>query len=66
MKLRSVATVNIAGALNAKKKEQQLQRQRMLQKHLSSVRYLAQRGLAIHGHEECEGNMMQFLLMCSV
>ena len=28
MKLRSVATVNIAGALNAKRKEQQLQRQR--------------------------------------
>lgn len=60
MKLCSVATVNIAGALNAKRKEQQLQ------KHLMSVRYLARQGLAIRGHEESEGNTMQLLPMCSV
>ena len=38
----------------------------MLQKHLSSVRYLARQGLALRGHEESEGNMLQLLQMWSV
>ena len=41
MKLSSEAEVNVCAKLDARMKEQQLQRQRMLQKHLSSVRYLA-------------------------
>ena len=58
MKLQNVASVNI-GAVLDKRKEQQLQRQQMLQKHLSSVRYFARQGLALRGHEESEGNLLQ-------
>ena len=65
MKLHRVATVNIAGVLNSKKKEQQLQRQRMLLKHLSALCCLARQGLAIWGNEESEGNMIQLLRMWS-
>ena len=60
MKLHSVATVNIAGVLNSKKKEQQLQQQCMLLKNLSALCYLAPQGLSIRAHEESEGNMIQF------
>ena len=52
--------------LDAKMEEQQLQRQHMLQKYQSSVRYLAQQGLAFRGYEEKEGNMMQLLQMWSL
>lgn len=65
MKLHSVATANIAGVLNSKTKEQQLQRQRMLLKHPSFVRYHARQGFAIRGHEKREGNMIQLLRMWS-
>ena len=65
MNVRSVATVNIAGVLNTKRKEQQLQRQHALIKDLSSVRYLVRQGLAVRGHDEKEGNMMQLLHMWS-
>ena len=40
-------------------KEQQLQRQRMLQKHLSFVRYLARQGLPFRGHDEKEVQLLQ-------
>ena len=64
-KLQSVATVNIAGVLNSRLKEKQLQRQQMLLKHLSALRYLVRQGLAIRGHEENEGNLIQLLHMWS-
>ena len=35
----------------------------MLLKQLSSLRYLARQGLAIRGHSENEGNLMQLLLL---
>ena len=65
MKLHSVATVNIAGILNSKKKEQKVQRQHMLLKLLSALRFLARQGLASQSHEESEGNMIQLLHMWS-
>ena len=37
----------------------------MLQKHLSSVHYLVRQGLALCGHKESEGNMLQLLQMWS-
>lgn len=37
----------------------------MLLKHLSALCYLARQGLAIWGHEEREGNMIQLLRMWS-
>ena len=63
MKLQNVASVNIGAILDAKRKEEQLQCQQMLKKHLSSVRFLARQGLAFRGHEESEGNMLQLLQM---
>ena len=66
MKLQTVASVHIGAVLDDKRKEQQLQRQQMLQKHLSSVRYLAHQGLALRGHEESKGNMLELLQMWSV
>ena len=63
MKLQNVAIVNIGAILDDKRKERQLQWQQMLQKHLSSVRYLARQGLALRGHEESEANMLQLLQM---
>ena len=66
IKLSSAAKVNICAMLDAKMEEQQLQRQHMLQKYQSSVRYLARQGLAFRGYEEKEGNMMQLLQMWSL
>ena len=57
--------MNIGAILDARRKEHQLQRQQMLQKHLSSVCYLARQRLAFRGHEESEGNMLQLLQMWS-
>ena len=31
----------------------------------SGIELLAQQGLAIHGHEKNEGNLLQFLRLCS-
>ena len=65
LKIKSAASVNIGAILDARTKEQQLQRQRCLLKHLSSMRFLARQGLAFRGHEEKEGNMIQLLQMWS-
>ena len=65
LKIKSAASVSTGAILDARMKEQQLQRQRALQKHLSSSRYLARQGLALRGHDEKEGNMMQLLQMWS-
>lgn len=46
------------------KQDQQLHR-RMLLLQLSSLRYLLHQGLAIRGHEQIEGNLMQLLLLRS-
>ena len=45
---------------NQAKQEQKLNRN-MLLKQLSSLRYLLRQGLAIRGHVEIEGNLMQLL-----
>ena len=58
--------MNIGAIFDARMKEQQLQRQRCLLKHFSSVRYLARQGLAFRGHDDKEGNMMQLLQMWSL
>lgn len=65
LKIKSAASVNIGAIIDARMKEQQLQRQCELQKHLFSERYLAQQGLALCSHDEKEGNMMQLLQMWS-
>lgn len=61
LKIQSSATVDISQILNATVKKQQLLRQRMLLKQLSTLRYLAHQGLAIRGHAENEGNILQLM-----
>lgn len=65
LKIKAAGSVNIGAILNARLKEQQQLRQRALQKNLCCVRYLARQGLALRGHDEKEGNMMQLLQMWS-
>ena len=52
---------NIAAVLDAALKNQQVIRQRMLLKQLSSLKYLVRQGLAIRGHNDSEGNLIQLL-----
>ena len=40
-------------------------RQQMLLKQLSSLKYLLRQGLAIRGHEDLEGNLLQLLMLRS-
>ena len=40
-------------------------RQQMLLKQLSSLKYLLRQGLAIRGHEDIEGNLLQLLRLRS-
>lgn len=49
---------------NQLKQDQQVHR-RMLAIQLSSLRYLLRQGIAIRGHEQIEGNLMQLLLLRS-
>ena len=40
-------------------------RQQMLIKQLSSLKYLVRQGMAVRGHEEMEGNLLQLLKLRS-
>ena len=52
---------NVVSLLSdAHKKEQEMRRQ-MLLKQLSSLKYLLRQGLAIRGHDDHEGNLIQLL-----
>ena len=53
--------VNISTIMNPAYKEQQQKRQKMLLKQLSSLQYLLRQGLAIRGHDDTEGNLLQLL-----
>ena len=55
----------ITAQLNSQAKREQKENRDMLLKQLSSLRYLARQGLAIRGHSEKEGNLMQLLLLGS-
>ena len=55
----------ITAQLNSQAKREQKENRDMLLKQLSSLRYLARQGLAIRGHSEKEGNLMQLLLLDS-
>lgn len=61
LKIQCSLNSNIGDAIVSACRQQQLPRQRMLLKQLESLRHLAQRGLAIRGHEEQEGNLLQLL-----
>ena len=55
----------ITAQLNSQAEREQKENRDMLLKQLSSLRYLARQGLAIRGHSEKEGNLMQLLLLDS-
>ena len=59
MKLKS--KVNVASMLDKALIIEQQMRQQMLLKQLSLLKYLLRQGLAIRGHDEDEGNLMQLL-----
>ncbi len=44
---------------------EQIEHRQMLLKQLSSLKYLLRQGLAIRGHEDLEGNLIQLLLLRS-
>ena len=57
MKVRSKG--NVALMLSEAHKKEQDMRVQMLLKQLSSLKYLLRQGLAIRGHDDREGNMLQ-------
>ena len=57
--------VLIDAQINAKLRINQENRRDMLLVVIESLKYLLRQGLAIRGHEEIEGNLMQLLLLQS-
>ena len=56
---------SVAAQLSNQVMQQQKLNQEMLIKQLSSLRYLLRQGLALRGHEEQQGNLMQLILLRS-
>lgn len=63
LKLELMKQPTITAQLSSQAKREQKENRDMLLKQLSSLRYLARQGLAIRGHSENEGNLMQLLLL---
>ena len=60
MKLKSLLHPSISTRLSSQLRDQ-IHHREMLMKELSSVKYLARQGLALRGHKEEDGNLMQLL-----
>ena len=58
-------SAGIGAQLDQQMKENQQLHHRILLKQLSSLRFLARQGLAVRGHEQIEGNLIQLLLLRS-
>lgn len=56
---------SIDSQLHSQCKASQELHQKMLQVLISSIKYLVRQGLALRGHEDLEGNLMQLLLLRS-
>ena len=52
--------------LNTQLRQDQEDRRQALLKQLHCLKFLLRQGLAIHGHDETEGNLQQLLMMWSV
>ena len=63
MKLKNV--VNVSDMIVESNRVEQAKRRKMLLKQLSSLRFLLRQGLAVRGHEEGEGNLLQLLVLQS-
>lgn len=57
------ASVGVGAQLDKQMKENQQLHRKLLLKQLSSLQYLACQGLAVKGHEQIEGNLIQLLLL---
>ena len=70
LKIELVKQPTIQAHLVESKKWEQLLNREMLLKQLSSLRLLLWQGLALRGHDEKEGNLMQLLMVhtddCSI
>ena len=65
LKIDFLKQPNVLAQLDGQHKKDQHSRRQMLLVTLSSLRYLLRQGLAIRGHDEAEGNLMQLLLLRS-
>ena len=63
--LKVTSKMNVACMLESARIQVQTMRQRMLLKQLSSLKYLVHQGLAIRGHSEIEGNLVQLMKLCA-
>ena len=52
---------SVVEQLTAQAQKDQAERRNLLLKQLSSLQYLLRQGLAIRGHKESEGNLIQLL-----
>ena len=59
--LKVTSRANVVSLLSDANKKEQETRCQMLLKQLSSLQYLMRQGLAIRGHDDREGNLMQLL-----
>ena len=63
LKLELMKQPTVISQLSSQAKQDQKQNRDMLLKQLSSLRYLLRQGLAIRGHSDNEGNIIQLLLL---
>ena len=61
LKLELMKQLTVISQLSSQAKQEQRLNRNMLLKQLSSLRYLLRQGIAIRGHVEIEGNLMQLL-----
>ena len=65
LKIQQLKRPSVVTMLDSSHKNSQKVHRDMLLRILSSLKFLLQQGLAIRGHEEMEGNLMQLLLFQS-
>ena len=65
LKLKSLQSPSIAEQLSLQAKKTYTENRCMLMKQLSSLRFLLRQGLAIRGHAENDGNLVQLLKLRS-
>ena len=61
LKLESMQAPSVLEELIAQAQKDQAEHKNLLLKQLSSLQYLLRQGLAIRGHQDTEGNLIQLL-----
>ena len=65
IKLRNLYAPSVAAQLVSQAQSAQAENQVMLLRQLSSLKFLLRRGMAIRGHKEGDGNLVQLMLLRS-